>query len=220
MLVTNEFDAVHPTCNPPEPTELERLSAKYAEAMTRGYSDTVKQLSKQLDEVETVIDLPRCAAEYTSWGWPVFPLARHEKIPAIPKAKGGNGFKDATTDTERIARWWGRHPDHNIGLATGHRFDVIDIDPKNGGVESFLKVLKAKRIPECHAIAVTGSGGMHLYVMPTGKGNFTKVGGRAGIDYRGIGGYVVGPPSTLGKTWRSYTWLTVPSPTLKSGVYQ
>jgi Bifunctional DNA primase/polymerase, N-terminal len=39
-----------------------------------------------------------------------------------------HGVKDATTNRARIMAWWTRHPQANIGLATGHRFDVLDVD--------------------------------------------------------------------------------------------
>jgi hypothetical protein len=39
-----------------------------------------------------------------------------------------HGVKDATCNRARILAWWTRHPQANIGLATGHRFDVLDVD--------------------------------------------------------------------------------------------
>jgi hypothetical protein len=168
------------------------------------------------------LDIGSAAYEYTKWRWPVFPLARHGKAPAIPKTKGGKGFKDATTDSTRIEKWWDRHPDHNIGLATGHMFDVIDIDtkdsdgnPSSAGVMSFMELLESGKIPECHGVAITASGGTHLFVKATGKGNYAGI--RPGIDYRGLGGYVVAAPSTLGRPGRSYSWLVEPSPIIKGG---
>ena len=43
-----------------------------------------------------------------------------------------HGVKDATTNRARILAWWTRHPQANIGLATGHRFDVLDVDGPTG----------------------------------------------------------------------------------------
>jgi len=43
-----------------------------------------------------------------------------------------HGVKDATTNRARILAWWTRHPQANIGLATGHRFDVLDVDGPAG----------------------------------------------------------------------------------------
>lgn len=219
MNVTAADQRVHPTCTL-KPTELEELSGQWIDAILREDADEAALITKRIDHLEQVIDLPGAAVQYASWGWPVFPLGRQSKAPAISKAKGGKGYKDATSDAERLKRWWDRHPDHNIGLATGQMFDVVDVDTKDKdgnpspqGVLSFLEMLDTKRLPQCYGIAMTASGGMHLYVKPTGKGNYAGI--RPGVDYRGKGGYVVAPPSTLGATWRGYHWLFPPSPELK-----
>jgi hypothetical protein len=49
--------------------------------------------------------------------------------------------------------------------------------------------------------------GWHEYVAPTGRGNTVNVGGLCGVDWRGVGGYVVAPPSVKsdGTCW---TWMT------------
>ncbi len=120
-----------------------------------------------------------------------------------------------------MQEWWAKGRNCNIGLPTGQWFDVIDIDPKNGGIQSFLTLLPKGVLPQVHGIACTASGGIHLYVKATGKGNLEgmgKVGGKPrwpGIDYRGVGGYVVAPPSWLGNRASSYTWLAAPSPEIK-----
>ena len=146
------------------------------------------------------------ALHYASWGWPVFPLRDRSKKPVTK-----HGLLDATTDLDRIARWWNRHPDNNIGLPTGHGFDVLDVDPANGGNESLQDLLRAKRIPTAHGVVDTASGGLHFYLEPTGKGN--RAGFMPGLDYRGLGGYVVAPPSSLRRG--SWSWMTTPSPMIK-----
>ena len=45
------------------------------------------------------------ALAYAHHGWPVFPL--RGKFPAIPKAKGGHGHLDASTDPDVVAAMWG-----------------------------------------------------------------------------------------------------------------
>lgn len=227
MIVLDADATVHPCCEP-KPTRVESL--------TQGWLSTVLAGDKQaetLTATEIVAheqqppQLARAAAYYARWGWRVFPLGMHKKRPGIPSAhpegdplrgicKGecgrlGHGLHDATTDVEQIGRWW--KTNYNIGLATGHHFDVIDVDVKSGGVQSFLKLLEKGSLPEVHGVAATASGGMHLYVKPTGRGNHAKV--RPGIDYRGRGGYCVAPPSTLGIPGRSYSWMTMPSPEIK-----
>lgn len=217
MTVITAADKSHPTCAKVE-TQLESLATLWLSEVEKGDEAQADFTEKLMREV-AVLDIGSAASEYTTWGWPVFPLGVGSKAPAIPKPKG-KGYKDATTDTSRIERWWSKHPTHNIGLATGHHFDVIDIDTKDSdgnpdpsGVNSFMALMKSGDIPEVHGVAVTASGGMHLYVLPTGRGNYAGV--RPGIDYRGKGGYVVGPPSALVGPGRNYTWLTEPSPIIK-----
>lgn len=218
MKVIHAEQHSHPTCITVQ-TQLESLADLYVSEVKAGYDDNAQLTAQLMDEVNT-IELGSTATDYAEWGWPVFPLAHQSKVPAIPKKKGGNGFKDATNDPERIKKWWTRHPTHNVGLATGHMFDVIDIDTKEPdkttptpeGVRSFNQLLEAGDLPECHGVAVTASGGMHLYVKASGKGNYAAI--RPGVDYRGRGGYVVAPPSVLTNR-QGYTWLIEPSPKLK-----
>lgn len=216
VIVADEHS--HPTC-PIVQTQLESLDDLWLSETNNGDHDRARDTEALMSEVET-IELGSAAYDYATWGWPVFPLGKRSKAPAIPKDKGGQGFKQATNNPARIEKWWERHPEHNIGLATGHGFDVIDIDtkdsdgnPSSEGVISFSKLLEDGTIPECHGVATTASGGMHLYVKPTGKGNFAGL--RPGIDYRGLGGYVVAPPSLLRAPGRTYTWLVEPSPIIK-----
>ena len=75
------------------------------------------------------------ALAYAARGWPVFPLRPGDKVPLIPKAAGGNGVHDATTDPAQIRLWWGRWPAANIGLAAGVTFWVLDVDYEGFFVE-------------------------------------------------------------------------------------
>ena len=137
------------------------------------------------------------ARTYASLGFEVFPLAPGSKLPAI---KGGRGFKDATGDHELIACWERRFPTANIAIATGDLSGVlvVDVDPRNGGVET-LNALAAKGFlfPRCPE-AMTGNGGRHLYFTnPAGKMRNTL---GSGVDVKGTGGYVVAAPSWLAPT--------------------
>jgi hypothetical protein len=173
------------------------------------------ELQAQIDEIDSrpprLLD---AALVYAGWGWPVFPLKPRTKIPAT-----AHGFKDATTNPNQIRAWWTTNPDANIGLPTGHAFDVIDIDVPEGPI-SLTKILqhddpKTGRglLPDTHGLVATASGGTHYYIETQGRGN--KAALMAGIDIRGIGGYVVAPPSTLGQPGRSWSWTIAPSPTIK-----
>lgn len=148
------------------------------------------------------------AAWYASIGVPVFPLRAQAKVPF----GGTRGVHDATTDPDVVHAMWDAHPGANIGLATGHRFDVLDLD----GPEAHTAWSELFPFPSWEEAGVTvlasvstpRPGGLHLYVPTTGAGNraglFDKKLGRPSyIDYRGLGGYVVAPPSTTpdGRYW-------------------
>lgn len=205
LHVTSIDDTVHPTCTP-KPTKVERLGQDWLAAIEAGDNEIAAGLEELITELTSrpprLLD---AALLYASWGWPVFPLRTHQKRPATR-----NGFKDATTDPDRIRAWWTRHPDHNIGLPTGHAFDVIDIDMPDAR-DSVLTIM-ARPDLEIHGQVATSSGGQHFYVKPTGRGNTAR--SMPGVDYRGKGGYVVAPPSTLGQPGRAWGWVHQPSPAI------
>lgn len=154
------------------------------------------------------------ARRYGLRGWPVLPLSPGGKLPVIASAhrpgeplcrgecgRDGHGLHDATTDPERIAGWWDRWPTANIGLRTGVSFDVVDIDGPEG--LAALNAYRAERPVTWGPEARTGGGGWHLYHLPTGAGN--RAGLLPHVDYRGVGGYVVAPPS-IHPNGRPYEW--------------
>ena len=49
-----------------------------------------------------------CSTSRSPWPPPALPVfpCNADKRPAIPKAKGGNGFHDASTDPDRIRELW------------------------------------------------------------------------------------------------------------------
>ena len=54
-------------------------------------------------------------------------VAKHPLGSLVP-----HGLKEATTNRARVLAWWTQQPQANIGLATGHRFDVLDVDGPTG----------------------------------------------------------------------------------------
>lgn len=152
-------------------------------------------------------NVPRDAAlEYAKRGWRVFPIVPRSKIPA-PK----NWPNAATTDPERIRRWWsGPHRDHGVGIATGKGSGifVLDVDPGKGGDESLAELEeKYGALPDT-VECLTGGHGQHLYFQWSDDfeiRNTTDLGGYAGLDIRGKGGYVVAPPS-VHENRRAYEW--------------
>jgi hypothetical protein len=114
-----------------------------------------------------------------------------------------HGVKDATTNRARILAWWTSHPQANIGLATGHLFDVLDVDGPAG--EQAIRELAATHgLASSGPLVRTGGGGWHFYLAPIGLGN-VRPAGLEQVDWRGRGGYVVAPPSRH-RSGRPYQW--------------
>ena len=176
------------------PATYEALSADLDRAMRRKDLGEAIRLADLLDRMEPPrFSLALSALWYASHGLHVFPLTPHSKKP-LPRS---HGLDDATIDAAQIQTWWRQRPEANIGIATGHRFDVIDFDGPDA------HVAWGKRYPTwddadvqvCGTVSTPRPGGLHVYVPATGAGN--SAGLVPGVDYRGLGGYVVAPPSVL-----------------------
>jgi hypothetical protein len=123
----------------------------------------------------------------------------------------------ATVDPARVGEWWRRWPLANIGLATGCRFDVLDLDGQQG-VEALRAALSITPAEHPGPVARTGRGGWHLLYAPTGLGNRVRL--LSGVDWRGRGGLIVAPPSRH-TSGRRYTWvrsLTATMPEVPAGL--
>jgi RecA-family ATPase len=119
-----------------------------------------------------------------------------------------NGLKDASNNIVTIEQWWERYPNANIGLCTGGEIDVIDVD---GAIPAYQELIAEIGSPEFVGMVLTGrgDGGLHIYCTP--GGNKTIPSGKHGlpnkIEVKGIGGYVVAPPSQH-VSGGTYTYLT------------
>jgi bifunctional DNA primase/polymerase-like protein len=125
-------------------------------------------------------------------------VAKHPLGSLVP-----HGVKDATCNRARILAWWTRHPSANIGLATGHRFDVLDVDGP-AGAQTIRSLAAAHRLQSSGPLVRTGGGGWHYYLAPTGLGN-VRPHDLEHVDWRGRGGYVVAPPSRHAAR-QAYQW--------------
>lgn len=209
MQVTDRLaPAVHPTCDQ-TPSFLEATLDRFLSAARAGDEAEADRLEQLVADAEPRVHLAAAALHYaTAYGWPVFPLVPGEKRPLTK-----HGFKDATTDPDQIRRWWRDTPSANIGLPTGHTFDVIDVDVP-AGTMPWLDLVDTGSLPDGHGWVSTASGGTHVYIQPTGGGNLA--GSIApGIDYRGKGGFVVAPPSRRADG-RAWSWTLPPSPAIAS----
>lgn len=210
LVFIDRHHSTHFACDTPHDytADLERRFLAAAETGDDAEADRLAELLDRVDDAPP--RLLDAALIYTSWGWPVFPLKPRSKHPLTQ-----HGFKDATTDPNVIRAWWKATPAANIGLPTGIRFDVLDVDTPRG-IPAWLALKDSSAMPTAHGMAITANGGWHVLLLPSGGGNFASAKGKVpGIDYRGVGGYIVAAPSILdgGRRW---SWLAKPSPALTS----
>jgi len=158
-----------------------------------------------------VTDLLDAALGYAEMGWPVLPLhgwtgtactcgkecsspAKHPRLQ--------HGLHEASTDEDTIVEWWRRWPEANVGLRTGVAFDALDVD----GIEGQKAILDA--CAENGPLpggpwSYTGGGGDHMLYLTTGSGN--RAGVLNKVDWRGLNGYIVAPPS-MHASGVAYEW--------------
>lgn len=147
------------------------------------------------------------ALDYAERGWLVVPL--HSPTPKgcscgrvdcgspAKHPRTSHGLKDATRDPEIIRGWWTRWPKANIGLLTGPESGILVLDVDGAqGLETLSKCeAKGLRFPDTFAVA-TGRGSHFYFQYPTGLAVHNSAGKIGlGLDIRGMGGYVVAPPS-------------------------
>src|SRR6516225_7884761 len=85
------------------------------------------------------------ALALTRQGVPVFPCRCNDKRPLTM-----NGFKDATTDPNIVKKFWSGWPRAYIGVPTGDKFVVIDIDLQHPEAASW-HAENRERLPLKHA---------------------------------------------------------------------
>lgn len=205
LPITTPNTTVHDHCTP-KPTRTEQLCTAWLEAALDNDIALEEHIEQQMRDLDSQPPKMKAAAlRYASWGWPVFPIRANTKRPATK-----HGFHDATTNPDRIEAWWDRHPHDNIGLPTGHQFDVIDIDTPDG-IPTLIELLELDG--DVHGYACTANAGIHLYILPNPDlTNMTRF--KPGADYRAKGGYVVAPPSRLDGPGRGWSWIHHPSPAI------
>lgn len=163
-----------------------------------------EQAIRYAEALRQEVPLREAAVSYAHRGWPVFPL--HGKVPY----KDSHGHREATTEEERIARWWTHHPGANIGLPTGEASGVLvlDMDMPEGYYSMKMLVRDFGSLPDTRR-SRTANGGLHyFYRYPQDGTTYPGTVGLhqlIGLDVRAEGNYVVLPPSRLyGRKY--YTW--------------
>jgi hypothetical protein len=139
------------------------------------------------------------ALSYASWGWHVLPLIPNDKRPA-----SAHGVHDATTDANKIRAWWAQNPNYNVGIAAGEKSGIVvfDIDPRNGGDESWDDFTTEHGAVPDGICQLTAGGGQH-YVAQWRDG-LKSCELRKGVDFLAGGRYFVVAPSSVND--KEYTW--------------
>ncbi len=158
------------------------------------------------------------ALKYAAIGWHVFPIwggdgsgnckcgnnslckspGKHPVSHLVP-----SGQNDATTDPQTIKRWWTTMPDAGIAIFLAPSgLMAIDIDPRNGGIET-MEAIEATHGPlVSEVLAFTQGGGEHRVFAHRNGGTLPgKLG--PGVDIK-LNGYICVEP-TQGIVG-SYAW--------------
>lgn len=153
---------------------------------------------------EQAQSMKQAALTLAGLGWAVFPLTPRSKRP-LP---GSKGLLEASTDPDEIERMWRDHRYANVGINCGMSdLYVVDVDTaewkgKQGG-RTWAGLVGEHGHVDTYTVR-TWSGGLQFYYqMPpgmaltntTGDGRLTGRGLGLDVDTRGVGGYVVAPPS-------------------------
>jgi hypothetical protein len=153
--------------------------------------------------VSAVTGMPRrektlqIALTLSKAGIKVFPCLPFSKAPATK-----NGFHDATTDEDQVRAWFDNDRGLNLAVHCGPQpcginLLAVDIDPKNGGLETWKALTDEHGVPLAPRHE-TPSGGFHLFFdAPEGMSRTGPHTLGQGIDTRDGSGYVVVPPSQL-----------------------
>lgn len=149
------------------------------------------------------------ATKLAKMGFKVFPLRENDKRPLFK----GSAQTQGTTDLNQIRDIWTQHPNANIGIATGDGLTVIDVDTITAhgvdGENSMLEYQVDNGFINETLEVTTPTGGKHYYYL-TDNEYSNKASILPGVDVRGLGGYVVGPGSTINGTLYEAKQLTEP----------
>lgn len=158
------------------------------------------KLSEQDRRLKQVLEL-------AEMGFRVHPLIPNTKKPVVAAWP-----LEATTDADKIERWFRVDTQRNWGIATGRGLLVTDIDVKKGdGEESWKKFVGNRKLPKT-VEARTPTRGRHLFWL---YDEDLTIGNSAGtlakhVDVRADGGFVAAVPTVTEDG--EYEWIEGHSP--------
>jgi len=127
-------------------------------------------------------------------GIPVFPCINRPGTSADKKPLTRHGFKDASTDGACVHGWWSQWPDALIGVPTGIKFVVLDLDLQHVEAQAWIEANRP-RLPLTRTHGPTRSGGEHLLFKANSQFGCSTGKLAPHIDTRGLGGYVIWWPA-------------------------
>lgn len=184
-------DGTHPLLEP----GAQSITAGEGERSTGGAVVSGREaLAAVLARMPDRWSVSEAVGDLVSAGVPVFPCAPGAKHPLTER-----GFHAASTDPQRVMAWWRRWPMANIGVPTGGVSGVVVVDVDvhgNDGHASYRRAARAGLLGTPLAVVRTPTGGRHVY-FPADPDHEQRSwqAGRAGVDFRGDGGYIIVPPS-------------------------
>lgn len=160
----------------------------------------------------------QAALAYVSLGWSIFPCWWIKDNGACAcgnaacKSPGKHplslvapwGQNSATIDGDKIRNWWKQFPDANIAVfLEPSKLCAIDIDPRNGGLDT-IDQLEAKHGKlESDLLQFTGGGGEHRVFQLPAHGTLPGTLG-PGVDVK-LNGYIMLEPSNH-VSGKQYVW--------------
>lgn len=160
------------------------------------------------------------ALKYAQLGWHVFPT---HYVRSDGSCSCGNlqcksigkhpihyltkrGKDDSTTNPELITSWWERVPDANIAVhLMPSGLVAIDIDPRNGGIETIDALESVHGKVDAEILQLTGGGGEHRVFSLSSTSPLQLPGTLGnGVDVK-RNGYIIVEPSNH-KSGGKYLW--------------
>jgi len=143
-------------------------------------------------------------------GWSVLPVRPRSKAPLYDPSLGlCHGRNDATADPDHVEAIWSRYPDAGVAVTTGAESSIVvlDVDPRNGGDESWVEFEAEMGTIDLGPVSLTGGGGSHSFFAHPGAPIPCRnnLGRYRGIDLKGDGGYIIAPPS-IHPSGGTYRW--------------
>ena len=165
--------------------------------------------------------LSEAAMTYAVNGWRVLPLHSPQGVGCScgtnDCGKPGkhpriNDWQNAaSSDLQTVTEWWSRWPGCKYRDSPEDGLVVLDVDPKNGGLESLAALESEHNSLDPRARQRSGSGGWHYLFGPV-EGVKLARGFRPGLDLlTGAGSFIVVAPSLHASGGR-YEWMDEPHP--------